>query len=173
MRLRTLALAAGGLVAGLAASSFLATLIAAPIPKDKEKVKDEEAIVGIWKIEKFDNGGGPGGPGPAEIDKIRFVFEKDGKMKLVGGPGGEAMDATYKIDPTAKVKTIDLTLSRPGGKPDTALGIYELDGDTFKLCIAEGEKSVRPEEMKPDGKRVAVVTFTRVKEEKKEDKKDK
>jgi uncharacterized protein (TIGR03067 family) len=145
-----------------------ALLVAAPVPKEKEKAKDEDAILGTWKIEKFDAGGGPSGPGPAELEKIRFIFEKDGKMKFVGGPGGDDSVATYKIDPTAKVKTLDLTITRPGDKPDTALGIYELDGDTFKWCMAEGANKARPEEMKADGKRVVVVTFTRVKDEKKD-----
>lgn len=160
------------LLALLTAFALPALLVAAPIPKDKEKAKDEDAIVGTWKIEKFDTGGGFAGPGPAEIDKIRFVFEKDGKMKMTGGPGGEEMGATFKIDATAKPKSIDLTMTRPGQKPDTALGIYELDGDTLKLCIAEGSNKARPEEMKADGKQLVVVTFTRVKEDKKEEKKE-
>ncbi len=145
-----------------------ALLVAAPVPKDKEKPKDEDAILGTWKIEKFDAGGGPGGPPPGELDKIRFVFEKDGKMKFVGGPGGADAATTYKIDPTAKVKTLDLTMTRPGDQPQTALGIYELDGDTLKWCMAEGPDKARPEEMKADGKRVVVVTFTRLKDEKKD-----
>lgn len=156
----------------LAAFALPALLIAAPIPKDKEKAKDEDTILGTWKIEKFDAGGGPGGPPPGEVDKIRFVFEKDGKMKFVGGPGGDGAVTTYKIDPTAKVKTLDLTITRPGDKPQTALGIYELDGDTLKWCMAEGTNAARPEEMKASGKGVVVVTFTRVKDEKKEEKKE-
>lgn len=145
-----------------------ALLVAAPVPKDDKKIKDEEAILGTWKIDKFDTGGGPGGPPQAEIDKIRFIFEKDGKMKFVGGPGGENETATYSMDSAAKVKTLDITITRPGGKPDTALGIYELDGDTFKWCMSEGSNKARPEELKPDGKRTVVVTFTRVKDDKKD-----
>jgi uncharacterized protein (TIGR03067 family) len=152
----------------LAAVALPALLVAAPVPKDKEKLKDEEAILGTWKIEKFDTGGGPGGPPPGEVDKIRFVFEKDGKMKFVGGPGGEDAATTYKLDPTAKVKTLDLTMTRPGSGPQTALGIYEIDGDTLKWCMAEGANKARPEELKANGKGTVVVTFTRVKDEKKD-----
>jgi uncharacterized protein (TIGR03067 family) len=170
MRLRTLALATGGLFAGLAATSLLATLFAAPIPKDKEKLKDEDTLLGTWKPDKFDNGGAPGGPPPGELDKMRFVFEKDNVIRVTGGPGGEEMKGTFKLDPTAKVKAIDLVVSEPGGKgePRTVLGVYELDGDALKLCFAEGQKEPRPAELKADGKRVAVVTFTRVKEDKKD-----
>lgn len=145
----------------LAAALFVTALDAAPVPKDKEKVKDEEAILGTWAIDKFDSGGGAG-PSAEDVAKIRFVFKKDGKMTLTGGPNGELKDADFKLDPAAKLKTIDLIMD---GR--TALGIYELDGDTLKLCVAEGDKATRPEEMKADGKaRIAVVTFKREKKDK-------
>lgn len=166
------------LLALLAAFSVPALLVAAPIPKDKEKVKDEDAILGSWKPEKFDNAGGTGGPAPGELDKMRFVFEKDNVIRVTGGPNGEEMKGTFKLDPTAKVKAIDLTVTPPAGPGggqapvQTIFGVYELDGDSLKLCFGEGPKQPRPEELKPDGKRVAVVTFSRVKEEKKEGKKE-
>jgi uncharacterized protein (TIGR03067 family) len=142
-------------------------LIAAPTPKEKEKVKDDEAILGTWSIEKFDAGENAPPP-PIDITKIRFTFKKDGKMEMTGGPNGESREGDYKLDPAAKPKSIDLiNMGR------TAPGIYELDGDTFKLCMTEGANAARPEEFKPDGKRAVVVTFKRVKEDKKEEKKDK
>jgi hypothetical protein len=39
--------------------------------------------------------------------------------------------------------------------------------------MSEGKDAVRPTEFKPGGMRTVVVTFKRVKEEKKEEKKDK
>lgn len=157
-----------------AALALPALLVAAPIPKDKEKAKDDDAIQGTWKADKFDNGGGPGGPPPGELEKIRFVFEKEGKFKIAGGPNGEEMKGTFKIDPAAKVKAIDLTITPPGSeKPETMLGLYELDGDTLKVCMTGGPNKVRPEEFKTDGKSLVIITFTRVKDEKKDEKKDK
>ncbi len=144
-------------------------LTAAPVPKDKDKAaKDEDAIQGSWKIESFEAGGPQGAPPKEALDAMRFVFKKDGKMSLTGGPGGQSRDGEYKMDAKASPKTLDMTLD---GKP--ALAIYELDGDTFKMCMSEG-KDPRPTEFKPGGPRMAVVTFKRVKdEEKKEEKKDK
>jgi uncharacterized protein (TIGR03067 family) len=157
-----------------AALAWPTLLLAAPVPKDEKKAKDEDAIQGTWKADKFDNGGAPGGPPPGELEKIRFVFEKDGVFQLLGGPGVETLKGTFKIDPTAKLKTIDMTITPPGGgeKPETVLGLYELDGDTLKLCMTGGPGKVRPEEFKTDGKSIAVITFSRIKGEKKEEKKE-
>jgi uncharacterized protein (TIGR03067 family) len=46
------------------------------------------------------------------------------------------MKATIKIDPAKKPKTIDYVVSEGDTKGKTQLGIYELDGDTFKSCFA-------------------------------------
>lgn len=146
----------------LALSLFASTLCSAPVPKEKEKTRDEDAILGTWAIEKFDSGGAPNGPSPEEIANIKFIFKKDGKLAMTGGPNGEERDAEYKLDPAAKLKTIDMTLD---GR--TALGLYELDGDILKLCVAEGDNAARPEQFKADGKRISVVTFKRLKDEKK------
>lgn len=149
-----------------------AALIAAPVPKEKPAVKDEDAILGTWSFEKIDIGGDVKGPPQEELGKMRLEFKKDGKMTMSRGEAGKEKNGTYKLDPSAKVKTIDLIDERR-----TSPGIYELNGDTLKLCIAEGNNAVRPTEMKPDGKRIAVVTLKRVKDdnkdEKKEDKKEK
>ncbi|MBL8865012.1 MAG: TIGR03067 domain-containing protein [Planctomycetia bacterium] len=147
-----------------------ATLIAAPVPKEKPAVKDEEAIIGIWSFEKFDTGGegDANGPPQEELAKMRLEFKKDGKMTISRGQAGKEKNGTYKLDPSAKVKTIDFIDERR-----TSPGIYELNGDTLKLCIAEGNNAARPTEMKPDGKRMAVVTLKRVKDEKKDEKKEK
>jgi uncharacterized protein (TIGR03067 family) len=146
-------------------------LLAAPVPKDKPKLKDEEAILGSWKIESFDTDGAPGGPPKDAIDGIRFVFEKDGKMKLTMSAMGKTMEqeAEYKLDPEAKLKTIDLT--KMG---QTAKGVYELDGDTFKLAMVENPNGERPTELKANAKtKTAYVVFKRDTEAKKEEKKDK
>ena len=137
-------------------------VLAAPIPKEKEKPKkDEDAIQSIWELVTTEANGVTV---PAGADTtMRFAFA-DGKLKLtlVGKP--KEQDATYKLDPDATPKAIDID----EGKGRTSLGIYELDGDKLRICLAEGKTPVRPTEFKAAGKRVMVVTFKRVKEDKKE-----
>ena len=146
----------------LAMSAMTISLVAAPVPKEKEKVKDEDAIQGTWQVESFDMGGARGGPPPGEIAKMQLIF-KDGKVAAVRAGQREKDELDYKIDATTKPKWLDLV---EHGRP--MLAIYELDGDTLKFCMAEGKDSVRPTEMKPDGKNVAVITLKRVKDEKKD-----
>jgi len=147
----------------LASAVLLATLVgvsAAPVPK--AKAKDEELIVGTWQVENFDFG--PGAPvPPIDFKQINLAFKTDGKLAMTMGDMPRK-EGAYKLDPAAKVKAIDMTEANGRVSP----GIYELDGDTLKICIAEGADAVRPTEMKPGGMRGAVVTLKRVKEEKKE-----
>jgi uncharacterized protein (TIGR03067 family) len=68
----------------------------------------------------------------ATIKADHFTITRDGKA---------AEQGTLKLDPAKKPKEVDLVLDE--GK--TALGIYELDADTFKLCYAKPGKE-RPRE---------------------------
>jgi uncharacterized protein (TIGR03067 family) len=43
---------------------------------------------------------------------------------------------TLKLDATKNPKTIDALPDGPAGKMGPILGIYEIDGDTLKLCFA-------------------------------------
>ncbi len=146
-------------LASLVVLAIVVGLVAAPIPKAKPK--DEDKIVGVWQVDSADFGPGIPAP-PIDIKQMRLEFKAGGKMAMTMGdmPGKEG---EYKLDSAAKVKAIDMTAS---GR--VSPGIYELDGDTLKICLAEGANAVRPTEMKPDAKGVAVVTLKRVKEEKKE-----
>jgi uncharacterized protein (TIGR03067 family) len=118
-------------------------------------------------VETFDLGGAANGPPPGEITKLRLTF-KDGKVAADRGEG-KPDEIEYKIDSTTTPKSLDLIEA----KDRPMLAIYELDGDTLKLCVSEGgQKGVRPTEMKSDGKNIAVITLKRVNEEK-DEKKDK
>ena len=61
-------------------------------------------------------------------------------------------------------KAIDLTLTQGIGKGKVALGIYELDGDTLKLCFPQDEKVARPTKFaSTDGSRHVLITMRRQK----------
>jgi uncharacterized protein (TIGR03067 family) len=60
--------------------------------------------------------------------------------------GGNHIDFTFTVDPTKKPKEITLATMLRDGSDRSMPGIYELDGDTLKLCLGER----RPTEFKTD-----------------------
>ena len=81
-------------------------LLAAPVPKEKAKVKDDEAILGTWKIETFDADGGKGAPPKEVIDTIRFISAgvavEDGSTTITHTENSAAIESRYT---TVHVKT--------------------------------------------------------------------
>jgi uncharacterized protein (TIGR03067 family) len=49
---------------------------------------------------------------------------------------GRKSEGTQKIDPAKKPRHIDATTTKGEGEGQTYLGIYEIDGDTYKECYA-------------------------------------
>jgi uncharacterized protein (TIGR03067 family) len=64
---------------------------------------------------------------------------------------GNTVHGTFKIDPSVKPKTIDITITDGPGKDNSLKGIYELDGDTQKICWAAPGKP-RPTEFEAKAK---------------------
>jgi uncharacterized protein (TIGR03067 family) len=74
----------------------------------------------------------------------RFRYEMMGKLAVRRGDQ-VLVAGTVTLDPTKKPKASDLTLTEGENKEKRGVAIYELTGDTFRLCAARpGEK--RPTE---------------------------
>lgn len=58
---------------------------------------------------------------------------------------GRDLNGLYEVDPTATPKTIDVTFGEGEERGRTMLGIYELEGDTYRVCMALSGKT-RPTE---------------------------
>jgi uncharacterized protein (TIGR03067 family) len=127
----------------LALGSFL--MAANPVKEDPSK--DElDKLRGTWLTVSLVNDGktlvdekNPPKDGPM----TKLVYEgtkwtiKVGEKAVAGG--------ILKIDPAKKPKEIDI-MDESGTKNDkTKLGIYEIDGDTYKFCLATAGKP-RPTE---------------------------
>lgn len=132
--------------------------LAAPIPKGEKPKPDAEAILGAWVLDKFE---GEDQPPPGVT--IKFNFSKDGKLAIELGDQMREKGG-YKLDPSKKPKAIDIT--DPEG--DAGLGIYELDGDTLKICLVDDKNAARPTEFKVTGKKTMLFTLKRAKDEKKD-----
>ena len=111
-------------------------LVAADAPDDAAK-KERDKMQGEWVMA---SGERDGQKIPDEQAKTirrttkgdQFTITVDGQVVAKG---------TFKVDPTKKPKTIDFL--REGD--EKILGIYELDGDTYKACYSAPGKE-RPTE---------------------------
>jgi uncharacterized protein (TIGR03067 family) len=130
---------------------------AAPAPEDKAK-KDREALQGTWRWVLSEQGGKELGD---DLRQHTLIFEKDTFAVKLGGRvivGGK-----FKLDPSKKPKTIDMTVTDSPGDLDKGKeihGIYELDKDTLKWCTSEPGGTDRPKEFSTkEGTRDLFVTL--------------
>ena len=98
---------------------------------------------GTWTFESSEAGGKalPAG----ELKGLILTFEGD---KHTVKKGDEVIQVgTQKLDSSKSPKTIDVTMTERVNKGAVMLGIYEIDGDTLKVCFdPQGKK--RPTEFK-------------------------
>jgi uncharacterized protein (TIGR03067 family) len=154
------------LISSLSLVAMIATAgWTAPVPKEKEKAKpkDEEVILGTWRTKSMDVGDGAV-PVPDGFQKLHYVFGDKSAMTMTRD-GKAMLEATFKLDPEAKPKALDM--NRKDGQQ--VLCLYELDGDSLKLCLTQKPGAPRPAEMKGDANTVTIVfVMERVKDEKKD-----
>jgi uncharacterized protein (TIGR03067 family) len=126
--------------------------------------QEMQKLNGLWK---FVRGELNGKELTGQLAEGRQILLTDGSY--VQKFGRNTIEGTYRIDPTKRPKTIDFTPMK-GGRAEARgkqqLGIYELDGDTFKYCVTYSGNP-RPTEFttdKPNGGQ-ALQAYVREKEE--------
>lgn len=114
-------------------------LLAAADATDEVK-KEVARFEGTWKFVSV------------EMEKMKLPEEalKHPRLKIEGdkftvSEENISQSGTFKVDPSKKPKTIDVTFTDGPEKGKTSLGIYELEGDTYKICVDPEGKS-RPTE---------------------------
>jgi uncharacterized protein (TIGR03067 family) len=118
-----------------------------------------EALQGEYRVTKFQIGSMTIG------SKGLAVTIKKGEMTLTKDGRTLSKDTIKNLDPTTKVKQLDLFGLEGVNKEKTAKSIYELKGDTLALCIPEKENAARPTEFKAT-KVYTLVVCERVKAKK-------
>ena len=100
--------------------------------EENEAVKKDLALLqGEWSMV---SGSADGQPLPEEMRKqMKRVCKGDETTTTMGGQ--VFMKAKIAVDPSKKPRTIDYEMTEGFTKGKKQLGIYEVDGDTFKSCF--------------------------------------
>lgn len=135
----------------------VADIPAADTKADVEK--EVKKFQGSWSFESCTTGGKEL---PADLIK-GLTLSFDGNKHTVKAGDQVLQAGTQKIEPSKSPKTIDVTMTEGPDKGKVMLGIYELDGDTLKVCFdSQGKK--RPTEFKsPPGSEIFVNVHKRIK----------
>ncbi len=117
-------------------------MLAADDKKSDEVKKEQEKFQGAWTTVSIVRDGETVVP-EEEIKALKLTISGDKRVLKVGDE--VRSEGTYKLDPSKKPKAIDITVSEGPLKGKTVVGIYEIDGDTQKICLAL-EGTERPKE---------------------------
>jgi uncharacterized protein (TIGR03067 family) len=117
-----------------------------------------DALNGTWVPSSAELGGQPL---PDDVRKSVKLELKDGKYTLTLGQRVD--QGTVKADASAKPKTMDITGVEGPNKGKKFLAIYELEGDTLRICYDLAGKN-RPTDFKaPPNTQRFLVTYKREK----------
>ena len=115
-------------------------LVAADKPEDANK-KDLEQMQGDWVADSMVIDGNRLADDEAQV-RFRTVKGDTYAVTLYDKPLGKG---TFTIDATKKPKTIDARPATADKDAPPLLGIYEIDGDTYRTCFAPAGKE-RPKD---------------------------
>jgi len=106
--------------------------------------KELKALAGTWRPISAENNGYKASAENLKGD--RWIRDADGKWTMRRGDKTVVEWAVKKIDATKNPKTIDIEVAAGGYKGVVYLGIYELAGDTLRICFALPDRAERPTE---------------------------
>jgi uncharacterized protein (TIGR03067 family) len=101
--------------------------------KEEAVAKELQAFKGTWRMNSKEVDGKK--LSEEEIKDVIATIDGSGKASVRCGDKviGEG---TAKLDPAKKPKAIDVSFTEGDRKGTTALGIYEIESDAFRVCIA-------------------------------------
>jgi uncharacterized protein (TIGR03067 family) len=137
----------------LLAPLCLAIVLTAETARSGDK-KEQEKLQGTWSMVKWSGGK----PRPKKDKDLELTFKGD-KVTIKSGAEPEAGEGTYSVDPTKKPKELNMHSELTSGKKVTNYAIYELNGDTLKICTFDGDKKFqsRPKQIVASEETILVV----------------
>jgi uncharacterized protein (TIGR03067 family) len=100
--------------------------------QDDAAKKEMKKLEGTWATVSIE----AAGQKVTDEDKIKTRKLTTKGDKYTMKVGDETVQGTVEINPSKNPKTIDIKPDTGSNKGKTLLGIYELDGDNLKICLA-------------------------------------
>jgi uncharacterized protein (TIGR03067 family) len=100
--------------------------------KEAAVAKDLQAFKGTWRLSSKEEDGKKFSE--EEIKDVIGTIDGSGKFTVRRGDAVIA-EAIPQFDPTKKPKTVDVTFTAGERKGKTVLGVYEIEGNTFRVCV--------------------------------------
>jgi uncharacterized protein (TIGR03067 family) len=94
--------------------------------------KEQDKLQGKWQIAKMEIEGKE--LPPDDLAKLKITIEGD--KLITTKDSGEQEKNAFKLDASKKLPTIDVTPQTGPAEGQTLQGIYALEGDTLKMCLA-------------------------------------
>lgn len=112
--------------------------------QDDAVKKELKAMAGTWRPVSAENNGFKV---PEDgLKDTRRALDADGKWTTRRGEETVVEWKVKRLDPTKTPKAIDIEVASGSYKGVVYLGIYELEGDTLRICFAMPDRPVRPTE---------------------------
>jgi len=136
-----------------------ATLLAGDVPRDQVQRDDLDQLQGTWKVERVEMGGQamPGGL----FTEMRMQFEGN-NLSIMLDKGLNQKSRFTLIEGT---QPAGIDIEENQGTNKLVKGIYQLDDDTLRICMEEGNggTSARPKNFDTKGgDRVVLIILKRV-----------
>jgi uncharacterized protein (TIGR03067 family) len=115
-------------------SAFAAVRLPAADGEAREAAVEKEllAFKGTWRLIFREADGKKN----SEEEIKDTIMTSDGSGKFTVRRGDTLIAAaTPQFDPTKKPKTVDVAFTEGERKGKTVLGVYEIEGDTFRVCV--------------------------------------
>src|SRR5262249_36978827 len=101
--------------------------------------KDQKRMQGTWAMVALEVDGKLVGE-----DKLKDTVLLIKGNRYITRVKDEEIETTFTLDPSKKPKAIDMVFSEGEKKDKVLKGIYEIDGDTLKLCRGLTAEQQRP-----------------------------
>ena len=142
----------------------LALVVLMGMNDEDASTKEYARLEGVWRFGVVEVEGVKQPDAPFETNKL--IVSKGGRYLIVQGQ--RMTRGVIKLGPTETPKHYDVSITNGPRKGQTALGVYEIDGDSFKVCLPFRSKERPAALVSKPGSGCLFYVFKREKEDVKE-----